>query len=141
MNFEKLASNLNEEEKKLESQISSYCNPKEIAQELMSRLEEATPVGNNCEIGPGRFIESGALFTEYPLWCLYYDGNSHGPLAHCSNRNQLAQVVLNSVKKYITEEIIKLSLNEYVDSGNSYNSIVATISRADVEKIKRMNRR
>jgi hypothetical protein len=120
MNFEKLASNLNEEEKKLESQISSYCNPKEIAQELMSRLEKETPVGNNCEIGPGRFVESGALFVEYPsLW-----RGDEGPLGKCSNKSQLAQVVLNSVKKYITEDIIKLNLNEYVDPNHIYHIIV-----------------
>jgi hypothetical protein len=138
MNFEKLASNLNEEEKKLESQISSYCNPKEIAHKLMSQLEKETPVGDGCEIGPGRFIESGALCTSYQLWDINYSYSS-GPLVKCSNKNQLAQVVLNSVKKYITEDIIKLDLNGYVDDGVSHMEIIATISRADVEKIKRGN--
>jgi hypothetical protein len=139
MNFEKLASNLKEEEKKLESQISSYCNPKEIAHEIMSRLEKKTPVGDGCEISPGNFIESGALYTSYKLWDITTGNYGYriGPLVNCSNKYELAQVVLNSVKKYITDDVIKLDLNQY----DSTMEIIAIISRADVEKIKKMNSR
>jgi hypothetical protein len=139
MNFEKLASNLNKEEKKLESQILSYCDPQEIANELMSRLENETPVGDNCEIGPGRFVESGALFACYILWDITTGdyGYRKGPLVNCSNKYELAQGVLNSVKKYINDDMIELDLNQY----DSTMEIIATISRADVEKIKKGNSR
>ena len=146
MNFEKLASNLNEEEKKLESEILPYCNPQQIAHELMSNLEKTSPVGENYEIGPGNFVESGALFTSYRLWwikkpvSIYDKGSTDGPLANCSNKDRLAQVVLNSVKKYITDDIIKLGLNGWGNDYTSTKELTATISRADVEKIKRMNR-
>ena len=147
MNSEKLALNLKEEDKRLESQILPYCNPQQIAQELMSQLEKASPTQRTKEISEGHYVEAGSLAECYTLWIIRepsYQGDKglrEGPLANCSDRRKLAQVILNSVKKYITDDMIKLSLDP-VDSGDmSVMYLYATISRADVEKIKRMNSR
>jgi len=146
MNFERLASNLQEEEKKLESQILPYCDPQQIANELMSQLEKAHPLERTQEISEGHYVEIGSLVTSYELWGMSKIskgdiGSWHGPLANCSDRDKLAQVILNSVKKYITDDIIKLSLEGADMEYASFMGIYATISRADVEKIKRMNPR
>jgi len=147
MNFERLASNLQEEEKKLESQILPYCNPQQIAHELMNQLEKASPLQKTLETWSGHF-EIGSLFTTYTLWSLskssrYDEGwsGSSGPLANCNDRGKLAQIILNSVKKYITDDIIKLGLDGGDMEYTSDMAIYATISRADVENIKRMNPR
>jgi hypothetical protein len=141
MNFEKLASNLNEEEKKLESQILPYCNPKQIANELMSDLEKASPINrDDFDITDGVFLERGSLFTSYLLWFIRKPqdgGYTDGPLVNCSDRSILAPVLLNLIKKYITDDIIKLGLYKPVPNPDvSAMAISAIISRADVEKIK-----
>jgi hypothetical protein len=57
MNLEKLAANLQEEEKKLESQILPYCNPQQIANEIMSNLEKASPLKESWTTQAGNHNE------------------------------------------------------------------------------------
>ena len=136
MNFENLASNLNEEEKKRENQILPYCNPQQIANEIMSDLEKAKPVANSWSTPAGYQSEIGSLFVSYELWFIN-ENIKRGPLCNCNNKNELSQVVLDLVKKYITENMIKLNLDAYKDGSMSTMYIYATISRKDVDNIKK----
>jgi hypothetical protein len=143
MNLEKLAANLQEEEKKLESRILPYCNPQQIANEIMSNLEKATPLQKSWTTPAGHHGEVGSLFTQYELWYInkpsQWDkkGLIRGPLANCSDKSELAQITLNLVKKYITEDIIKLDLDGCDDDYGSMMYIMAIISRTDVENLKK----
>jgi hypothetical protein len=145
MNFEKLASNLQEEEEKRESQILPYCNPQQIANEIMSNLEEASPLKESWTTPAGYHGEVGSLFTSYELWFIKKPGQwdkeglIRGPICNCSDKDELSQVILDSVKKYITDDIIKLTLDGIDTEYNSTMYIYASISRADVENIKRKN--
>jgi hypothetical protein len=147
MNFEKLASNLQEEENKRESQILPYCNPQQIANEIMSDLEKASPLEQSWTTQAGYHGEVGSLFTSYELWYISKpqewnkEGLIRGPLSNCSDKDRLSQVVFDSVKKYITDDIIKLALDGYDDEYSSTMYIYASISRADVENIMRKNHR
>jgi len=150
MDFDKLVSNIQEEQKRLESQVLPYCNPQEIAQELMDRLEKATPEKESQTTPDGFHIEAGSLLASYELWHIdipgkfaNHKGLIRGPLSKCDDRDSLSKDVLELVKKYITDDIIKLDLDaynytsEYGDS-TSLMSIYASISRSDVEKLMRM---
>ena len=145
MNFENLVSNLQEEEKRLESQILSYCNPQEIANEIMSRLEKTTPLQESWTTPAGDHGEVGSLFTCYELWFIRKPGQwdsiglKRGPLSNCQNKGELSQIILNFVKKHITADIIKLVLDGYDDEYHSVMMIHAHISRADVENLLKMN--
>ncbi|GHV19466.1 hypothetical protein FACS189494_01140 [Spirochaetia bacterium] len=145
MNFEKLVSNLQEEQNRLESQVLPYCNPKQIAHELMSNLETASLVGSRWETPSGYQSEVGSLFTSYELWYVrkpdQWDnkGLARGPLSNCNDRHRLSQVVLDLVKKYITDDIVKLVLDAVDDNYTSTMYIYATISRADVENLQKMS--
>jgi len=146
MNLEKLASNLQEKKKKLESQILPYCNPQQIANELMNDLESAPPLEESWTTPAGNHGEVGALFTSYELWYIrkpdqWSNGLIRGPLSNCSDKDKLSQVVLDSVKNYITDDIIKLALDDYEDEYTSTMYIYASISRADVEDLLRKNSR
>ena len=144
MDYEKLASNLQEGQNKLESQVLPYCNPQQIAKEIMSGLEKASPQTNSWTTPAGYRNELGSLFTSYELWFIkkpdQWDskGLIRGPLSKCDDKGRLAQAVLDLVKKHITDDIIKLVLDGYNDSGMSTMYIYATISRADVEYLQKM---
>ena len=144
MNFEKLITNLQEDEKKLESQVLPYCNPKQIANELMSKLEavSGTIQGENWVTSSGLRGEIGSPHASYELWYIrkpdQWDkvGLSRGPLSECNGRIRLSQVVLNLVKKYINNDIIQLGVDAYDSSNSSSMSIHAIISPADIKKLK-----
>jgi hypothetical protein len=145
MDFEKLASNLQKDQNRLESQVWPYCNPLEIAQEIMDKLETASPVKESWVSDAGYRGEAGSLITFYTLWEIRQPGLhasdkglTRGPLTKCNDRGRLSQVVLDLVKKYITDDIIKLCLDRYDDNSVSIMGIMASISRADVEYLMRM---
>jgi hypothetical protein len=147
MNFEKLASNLQEEEKKLENMVLPYCNPQQIANEIVSDLESASPLKNSWTTPAGYHGEVGSLFTSYELWFIKKPdewnktGIIRGPISNCSDKRNLSQIILDLVKKYITEDIIKLALDGLDDEYMSTMYIYASISRSDVENIKKINSR
>jgi hypothetical protein len=144
MDLKKLVSNLQEEQNRLESQVLPYCNPQQIAQEIMEDLEEGSPLEESWSTPAGNYGEVGSLFTQYELWYIRKptsrdkEGLLRGPLSKCNDKDRLSQVVLDLVKKYITDDIIKLALDEYDDEYNSTMYIYASISRADVENLLRM---
>ncbi|MDR0503102.1 MAG: hypothetical protein LBH16_07250 [Treponema sp.] len=144
MNFDKLVSNLQEEEKKLENEVLPYCNPQQIANEIMSNLEKATPQRENwTSPQAGYFCEAGSLFTQYELWFIGKHekyGQTRGPICNCNDKFSLSNKILNLVRKYINEDMIKLDLErlELEDSKISAMYLNACISKADVEKILKM---
>ena len=147
MNFEKLASNLQEEERKRESQILPYCNSQQIANEIMSKLEKESPLEQSWTTPAGDHGEVGSLYTFYELWYIRkpsYQGDQgliRGPISNCSDRRKLSQGILNLVKKHITDDFIKLALDGYDDEYTSTMYIYASISRADVENLLKQNNR
>ena len=144
MDFEKMVTNLQEKQNELESQVLPYCNPQQIAQEIMCNLEKVSPQTTNWTTPAGYQNEVGSLLTSYELWFIRkpseWDnkGLIRGPLSECNDRDRLSQVVLDLVKKYITDDIIKLDLDALDDNGMSTMYIYAAISRADVEYLQKM---
>ncbi|MDR2702307.1 MAG: hypothetical protein LBB72_07745 [Spirochaetaceae bacterium] len=153
MDFEKLVSNLQEEQNRLESQVLPYCNPQEIAQKIMNDLEAASPLEQDRVVdssGYGYPAKAGSLFACYELWFIKEPepdfplgsgakGVIRGPLSKCSDRYKLSQVVLDLVKKYINDDLVQLVLEPGEIAGYCSGMIlIAGISREDVEYLKRM---
>ena len=142
MDFEKLVSNLQEEQKMIESQVLSYCNPQQIAREIMEKLEKASPLGQDRVVSTGYPAKAGSLSTTYELWDirkpdqLDSKGKSNGPLSKCNDRGKLSHIVLDLVKKYINDDIVKLGLEPMNGDGYSMMDIYASISKEDIEYLK-----
>jgi len=94
--------------------IEKFCNPRQIAQEITSKLEiEAT----KCAQAGKKNAR-----VSYVIWsrsCSHEQYNKHdiqeGPLVNCANRSDLSRVLFDVVKNYITDNEIQLRLEEFND--------------------------
>jgi len=116
MDIEKLRSLSQEGQNNLENKVLEFCNPQEIAKEIMSNLET-----NAAEKAKEGKHEAKTWFT---IWEKYHyhskmekttTVDTRGPLVSCDNKEELSNVLFNMVRKYIDDDNIQLKLETVYD--------------------------
>jgi len=105
MDLNKLRKLTQEGKNDLEKEVLRYCNPQEIAQQLMKEIQ----------IKAAKAAKEGETSTceWFHLWTDARDEitpRNYGPLATASNRHELSEALFGMVKRYITDEHIQLEL-------------------------------
>jgi hypothetical protein len=113
------------------NRLPRECAPQKIAQELISKLQT-----NATEQAKKGGHKTGAFFdlwqeTQSKGFSVNWESKKVGPLANFSDREELSKMLLKMVQEYVNDPNIKLRLEEYKYTSDTYrvyrNSIDATL--------------